>query len=353
MSVRFRRSVKIAPGVRVNLSKRSAGVSVGGPGAHYSVNTSGRRTTSVGVPGTGLSYQKIATGGQPRSASAGGASKSPPAPAAATIVQALPKPGWLASGVEKAYYAGVIAYLSQDLAQTVARFEEVTAQDASIGSAHLFAGVAAEGQGDHARAAGHLEAIVSGGAPLPDRFMVKYLPEDRFDLRIAVKVTDLIQARPTPDAFGAALMLMEVYQASDRLEEAIGFMVQLHDATPDRLVQLSLCDLLLADGDFEGVLEVAGGVTNDDDVAVEILHILAVAQTGLGHVDGALATLRTALAKTANRDPNLLLWVRYDRALIYEQAGQHEKARADLERVYAGDRGVADVAERLGRPANT
>lgn len=56
MGLRFRKSVKIAPGVKVNFNKKSVGVSVGTKGAHVSVNSSGRKTTSVGIPGTGLSY---------------------------------------------------------------------------------------------------------------------------------------------------------------------------------------------------------------------------------------------------------------------------------------------------------
>ena len=53
--LRARRSIKVAPGFKVNLNKRSVGVTVGTRGAHYSVNTSGRRTSTVGLPGTGLS----------------------------------------------------------------------------------------------------------------------------------------------------------------------------------------------------------------------------------------------------------------------------------------------------------
>ena len=58
MGFRFRKSFKIAPGVRVNVGKKSVGISAGVKGAHVSVNSSGRKTTTVGIPGTGLSYQK-------------------------------------------------------------------------------------------------------------------------------------------------------------------------------------------------------------------------------------------------------------------------------------------------------
>jgi hypothetical protein len=55
MGFGFRKSFKLAPGLKVNLSKRGAGVSLGGKGLTHSIGTSGRRTT-VSAPGTGLSY---------------------------------------------------------------------------------------------------------------------------------------------------------------------------------------------------------------------------------------------------------------------------------------------------------
>lgn len=56
MGFRFRKSFKIAPGVKLNVGKKSVGVSVGGKGFRTSINSSGRKTTTVGMPGTGLSY---------------------------------------------------------------------------------------------------------------------------------------------------------------------------------------------------------------------------------------------------------------------------------------------------------
>jgi len=51
---RFRRSFRIAPGLRLNIGKRSTSVSVGVRGAHVTFGKAGTRTT-LGVPGTGLS----------------------------------------------------------------------------------------------------------------------------------------------------------------------------------------------------------------------------------------------------------------------------------------------------------
>ena len=58
MSLRFRRSITICKGVRLNFGKTGTSVSFGTKGMHYTVNTNGKRTPSVGVPGTGLYYSE-------------------------------------------------------------------------------------------------------------------------------------------------------------------------------------------------------------------------------------------------------------------------------------------------------
>jgi Protein of unknown function (DUF4236) len=63
MGFRMRKSIKVAPGVRVNVSKGGVGASVGGKGGRASVHSSGRRTVSAGsgvIPG--VYYQKSVSG---------------------------------------------------------------------------------------------------------------------------------------------------------------------------------------------------------------------------------------------------------------------------------------------------
>jgi hypothetical protein len=56
--LRFRRSIKLFPGVRWNFGKKSTSLSIGGRGAHYTMGTSGSIFTA-GIPSTGLSYTHI------------------------------------------------------------------------------------------------------------------------------------------------------------------------------------------------------------------------------------------------------------------------------------------------------
>ncbi len=57
MPLRFRKSIKILPGVKLNFSKSGISTSLGGRGGSVNFGKRGVRTT-VGVPGTGISFSK-------------------------------------------------------------------------------------------------------------------------------------------------------------------------------------------------------------------------------------------------------------------------------------------------------
>jgi tetratricopeptide (TPR) repeat protein len=345
MGVRFRRSLKLGPGVRLNATKSGVGMSFGPRGLRYSVHSSGRQTRSIGIPGSGLSHVEVSAGSSRRRSVA-------PRQIVVPMAQAshlLPKPGWLSSKAEKRYYDGVQAYLRGEIPAALASFEACLAADPHVGSAHLFAVLCGEKTvAAEAEVIGHLEAIVEHEEPIPDRLQNKYLPPGFAALELSVQITENIHASAPFDSLGAALILAEHYQAAGRLEEAIGVVQQLHELGPaDSAVRLSLADLYFADHDLEGVLEAASTATNDTDLGVELLHLRAAAMFALGHEAGAFEAFKEALAKIAGRDPELLKAVRYDRALAFERAGQKAKAKADLERIYAVDPSYEDVRDRL------
>lgn len=58
MGIRFRKRIKIAKGLTINLSNGGVSTTIGQPGA--SVNVGGKKgpTATIGIPGSGLSYSK-------------------------------------------------------------------------------------------------------------------------------------------------------------------------------------------------------------------------------------------------------------------------------------------------------
>ncbi len=355
--LRFRRSIRIAPGIRLNVGKRGISTSVGVRGFHETVHMSGARRTSIGIPGSGLSY--IAqTSGRSRARAMVGRRLASPAVSGPVRPDAqlpsvdpaavLASPGLFASRAEKHYHAGLVAYLRGDEAAALPLFERTCAEDPLLPSAQLLAALSALHVGDRDRAIRHLEAVVQGPLALPDALAARYLPADRISATIAVAITPLVRAAVPLNRAGAVLLLAELYQAAGRVGEAIGLVQQLHAAEPDDpVVRLSLADLLEAEGDFEGVVEVAASVQNIDDVTLATIHLRARALLELDHRIAAFEAYRLALARTAGRSPELLKAIRYDRALAYEQTGQSSKAEADLERLFALDPAYRDVKARL------
>lgn len=60
MGFRFRKRIKIMPGLYINLGKTGVSTSIGGKG--LTVNLRGDKTrTTVGIPGTGISYSSTST----------------------------------------------------------------------------------------------------------------------------------------------------------------------------------------------------------------------------------------------------------------------------------------------------
>lgn len=101
MGFRFRRSIKIMPGLRLNVGKRGSSISIGGKGFTHNIGTRGSRTT-VSLPGTGLSY--TAHGSKPKRRAK---AASAPAPDPVIAPPSLPndpsrgsgsKAGWILFG---------------------------------------------------------------------------------------------------------------------------------------------------------------------------------------------------------------------------------------------------------------
>lgn len=58
MNIRFHRSIKILPGIRLHFSKRGLGISVGVRGFHVAKPAGGRPYITAGIPGSGVSARQ-------------------------------------------------------------------------------------------------------------------------------------------------------------------------------------------------------------------------------------------------------------------------------------------------------
>lgn len=280
---RFRRSIGLGAGVRLNVNKRSLGLSFGVPGARLSLNTDGRRTASIGVPGSGLYFvdsKKI--GGRKRPPRP----RRPSVPAHESTVHWLepgdadaliPQAGFLASEPERRFRDGVVAYVRGDWSAATAAFEQAVATDAGNVSDEFFLGATYFIRGLDAAAVGPLEHVVGSAQDLPDDFMRKFVPGP---IQLRVAVTNRVTALAPFSSLGASLMLAEVYQRLGRLEEAIGVVQRLAELAPDEpMLTLSLGDLFLEDGDFDAVVAVAGHLRGSDPASADAQRLVQIAKS--------------------------------------------------------------------------
>jgi hypothetical protein len=201
-SIRFRRSIKLRPGVRLNVGKTGIGVSAGVRGARRTFHSSGRQTSSVGVPGTGLGYVQTK--------SAGKASSSEPPPITA-------KPGLFAPKHEKDFYKALQAYGKGDTEEARTLFESASAKDEGerVLADDLLAGIVNAASGKLDEAIPYLETVVSSEVELPDELITKYLSGGG----IAVGVTERVKVAVEWGSLAGALTLVECYQVVRQPEQ--------------------------------------------------------------------------------------------------------------------------------------
>lgn len=339
MGFRFRKSIKLMPGVRLNFSKSGVGVSAGVRGFRVTQRADGTLQRTVSIPGTGISNVQTLGSSDRR----GGPSPSrrattqavpsvpAPPPAQASTVSG-DRPGWFASKDERALYDAVL--------QVDGRAADAIGQRSAELSfaASVLAGCFLLGS-DPARSLTLLEWVWQQGRdPAADPFVRKYVRAT-----VLVAIAPGITATCGVDRTGVGLALAELYQASGRLAEAFAVVEQV---PPSWLSAVSWVELASELDRHQDVIDLTNSVINQDDLTALLCVYRGVALRDVGHPDAARAAFREAL-RIRSRHPQIrcLAWV--ERARCYAMEGKRSQARQDLERVLAVDASYPGIDEAL------
>ncbi len=337
MGFRLRKSFKIAPGVRLNVSKSGIGASVGTRGVRYSVHSSGRRTASAGLPGTGIGYVSTSSRssrGRSRSTSTRGRSRE----AAPATNAARPKAGLFAPKGEKALYK-----LISSGRFTPANLDGVAAEHPDVWlAASTIAGLqrVAEGETSDATITQLRQIFDHYTDPAHDPFIGKYLAGASYmTIGIAPGVT--AQLPFSRDLVGLALA--EVLQERGRLDEAIDLIERV---TPTAHAAVSLAELYCQAGRYNDVIDLTDDVENEDDATALLLTYRGIAFTRQGMYEAARETFKQAL-KSKKRASEVRHLALRQRAEAYAAEGKKAQARKDLERILAEDASVEGIREKI------
>ena len=341
MAFRFFRRIRVAPGVHLNLSKGGVSMSAGPRGLKATVGTSGRRFTA-GIPGTGLHYTKVAKTGRSGSRAAEAVVHSP------EHAEPIRSGFWRNLGTsaeEKAFVEGVNAVARGD-DQTAAGH---LAQARGLPDADFLAGVLLIGEHRWDEAVLLLRSAHGAGDELGRLF-------GKYDVNIGagLAISDEISVRVGADRVGVLLCLVEVYQSLNRQADAIVCLEELlRLAGNDVVVQLSLAEFLMAtrpasQDRCHKVVSLTGETENISELHAALLLYRGQALRDLGLPTAARDALTAGLRRRKDRRAEILNALRYERALVYLELGQKQRARRELETLYATDPDYEDVAERLG-----
>lgn len=324
MGFRMRRSIKVAPGIRLNVSKTGVGASVGGQGGRYSVHSSGRRTVTAGsgiIPGV---YYQQSVGGGSRSRAQ---SHAPP-------VANPPKPGLFAPKGEKELYNALKAQDIPAIKAVGVTYPEYRVASYSLVGLLLLS--------DDTPQAKRLLTKVFDSArdPAADPFISKYQWQGwRAEINIAVGVTTELPINR--DAVGLALA--EIRQREGDLVGAIDVVERLE---PSAYAAVSLAELYSQAGRSDDVVELTEGLTNEDDATALLLVFRGAAFREQGFHDAAHEAFKEALRSRSRAAPIRHLALS-ERAENYLAQGKKAMARKDLERILAEDSDYANVRARL------
>ena len=364
MGFRFFKRMNILPGVTVNLSKSGGSVSVGPHGARLTLGPQGSRVT-LGIPGTGLFYTTNFSLGKlkrifGRSTESSTDTAETPPPVETPASPRKGRPGGRGSEHLPPDFFAKLAPPSEQKAladgcQALAGGNEDAAfahlqQAAHLADGAFLAGFLALKKGELTEATRYL-ATAAG----QQQELGQHLSHYGIAATMSLAITEEVSAHVGPDIRGVLLALAETYQAQGRRADAVACLERLRQLEPgDVVVKLSLAELLMENDSgkretYQKVVQLAEGVENQSAVHTALLLYKAKALRGLNFLDAALEVLSEALQRKKDRPGELLQALRYERALVYEGLGQNQRARVELEKLYAETPGYEDVATRLER----
>ena len=339
MGLRFRRSVKIMPGVRLNVGMKSAGISVGPRGAKVTINTKGRVGTSVGIPGSGIYYttsRKAGTQNRKRNEKLSNVPSN-------DYQNNVPKPGLLSSGGEKAFYEWAINFAFVSLKtfdEVIEAGEKVKHdfQECSLLVDYLL--ITRTATVDSKKALQLAEkCYLHIGEIATNPIAQKYFGQFTSNVPIARGI--FIHTDYKHDFL--SFIYSELLQMSGDCERALDVVEKIPSNPYKEIARL---DLYISLKNYEKIVQHTNGISNNDDMSSLSLIFRAVAFRELNQYELSVEAFKLALSKKS-RSEEILNYGLYERACTHEIAGKKSMAIKDLSKILASDFSNEAAKEKL------
>ena len=369
MGIRFRRSMKILPGVRLTVGKSSVGISAGVRGARVSLNSSGRVTTSAGIPGSGLYWteskslrKKKPKSTAPRTVSSSRVEETivddevyvedvytPPARVLDAPVSAPHEPAKshiFSSKEEKALSALFQDIYGNQAANPPALVFEKTR---AVATEHPELALAMQAiQVLHGSTNEELQkesfALADSLWPQRDALFSHELVQKYFPgITPGVMITPGIFANERYNMKALGLIYAEILQVQGNYAKALEVVEEIDS---DQMTAISVADLELALLKFDDAIATTEDIENEDDATAMLLVLRGIAFREKGFFDASLECLKQAVAKKS-RSEGILNRGLWERSFTYERMGKKALAKKDLEKIMSREPSYDGLNERL------
>ena len=302
MAWRFRRSFKILPGVKLNVSKRGFGASVGVKGARVGISPGGRTYTSASIPGTGLYAINYAAAGRRRTPASGG---------------------------EGSTALGCVAVL------LLALMTVVFVQWPVFGG-FLLAGAAGVYYAYRQTPAQKLKRKLAKAAPL--------LSTQEYSAALSVlKEAEQIQ----PGNPSVRYLIAGVLNNTEQFDQAVRYLEPLYrERAADEDVSMLLANGYFRTQRFDDAIPIVQKIPPDSPWHVKAVSILGGCFCEQKKYDLAIEAWKNAPLHKRKFDEDLKE-IHYNLAEAYNELGNKKKAKRHLERIAAQDAEYRDVREKL------
>jgi len=334
-------------------------MSVGPRGAQFTAGTSGSRATA-GLPGTGLHYtvqnpHKSWFSQEDGESSSKSHEQLHEQPHQQPRPSAVPRPGWFErlslDKEEKRFIDGWQACETGNIEAAVDKFRAVSPSSDIAADAAWSAAVLLAQRDDIEQAIVSLQQALR----LSDR-LGKTFESHGFAPKLQVWVTPQIQALMVPTESSVRLFLAELQQSQGRASDALQTLAPVLQAQgmsmpTDPVMLAAFGELAWAVGDNDALHRfnvLAADVGNETPVHTAVLFYRGKWLFEQQLFDAALSVLTLALRRKKDRDPELLLDIRFLRAQAYEALNRRAPARRDFERIYAQAPEYDGIRQALG-----
>jgi len=338
MSLRFRKSVTIIPGLKLNFNKNSTSLSFGVPGARMSVNTKGDIYRSFGVPGTGL-YDVQRISGKSRQRAREAAMAPDPNFVPPDVFEGEAEDpitvGRFAKRFEKDFDTAVNKFTIDSLKQ----YQKDYPQYAMAAKAFTITLLMSKSETFEAGMQAAAETWEKRHELLEDYLWKKYSKH----VRITAPIAPGIAIKTVWSMKALGLVYSEGLQAQEKYQEALDVVEQIQQ---DVTVQVATCELEIQLGKYDEVIETTDDVENVDDPTAVLLIFRGIALREKGLYDAAIEVFKLARAKK-DRSEIILNKALFERAQAYDKSGKKAMARKDYEKILVTDGSYEGVTEKL------